>query len=207
MPSDTRGAPTRGQKKKRSRQRILTASARLFRERGLHGTSVNELMGGAGLTRGGFYAHFRDKEDLVAAALHDMFDEAERNLLLDGSLEGDDWHRRATGRYVSTAHVADPGNGCLVPTLSAELARGPESRRLLASARLSKIFDAMQQKLAASNPSATRADAVALLATYVGAIALARAVAADEPQQHEGGSHLADEIVRSVRQKLRQERR
>jgi TetR/AcrR family transcriptional repressor of nem operon len=200
---------TAGLKKKRSRLRILAASARLFRERGLQGASVNELMGGAGLTRGGFYAHFRDKEDLVAAALHQMFDEAESNLLLDSAAEGEEWQRRATSRYVSPAHLAAHDEGCLIPALSAELARGPIERRAIAATRLSAILDAIQRKLSSSQPDATREDAIALLSSYVGALTLARAVSMG-PREDDASSEaslergLAEEILSAVKSKLRQ---
>src|SRR4051812_50176678 len=63
-----------------TRRRILEAASQAFRERGVAETGVDEVMRRAGLTHGGFYAHFRDKTELIAGACGSAFDEAVPNL-------------------------------------------------------------------------------------------------------------------------------
>ncbi len=188
-------SPQRGQKKASSRQRILATGARLFRERGLHGASVNEVMAGAGLTRGGFYAHFEDKEALVAGTLHEMFDEAERNWLLHDELRGDAWVELALKRYLSVPHLQEPGRGCVMPSLSADLSRGDEKQRQIVAARISSFLQLVEDKLEEHPGGASRRErAIALFAGCVGAVTIARAV---------GEPALAEEVLTATRRQLR----
>ena len=188
-------SPQRGQKKASSRQRILTTGARLFRERGLQGASVNEVMAGAGLTRGGFYAHFEDKDALVGGTLHEMFDEAERNWLLHEELRGDAWVELALKRYLSVAHLQEPGRGCVMPALSAELSRGGETQRRIVAERISTFLKLVEDKLDEHPEGASRRErAIALFTGCVGAITVARAL---------GDPSLAAEVLNATRQQLR----
>ena len=100
-------------KSERTRVTIVDAAARLFRRDGFDKTSVAALMGAAGLTHGGFYAHFRDKNELLIAALERAFDQSEQNLLegkLEG-LEGAPWREHAAGRYMAMSHRDQPAEG------------------------------------------------------------------------------------------------
>jgi TetR/AcrR family transcriptional repressor of nem operon len=188
-------ASQRGHKKASSRQRILATGARLFRERGLQGASVNEVMAGAGLTRGGFYAHFEDKDALVAGTLHEMFDEAERNWLLHEELRGDAWIELALKRYLSVPHLQDPGRGCVMPSLSAELSRGEAQQRQIVATRISGFLRLVENKLDEQQGGSSRRErAIALFAGCVGAMTIARAV---------GDPALATEVLRTTREQLR----
>src|SRR5436190_18816156 len=100
----------RGSKKIQTKRRVVDEAARLFRERGLAGTGIDEVMRAARLTHGGFYSHFRGKEALAADAIGAAFDEACKNLFgFDGN--GKEWHVRAGKRYLARAHLDSPGTG------------------------------------------------------------------------------------------------
>src|SRR5712671_5104880 len=104
-----------------NRERILDAAAKLFRERGLDGIGVADLMKDAGLTHGGFYGHFGSKEELQAEAcvlaLTRQSDrwrgllEREGGRALEAMLEG----------YLSKRHRDNPGAGCALATLGGDV--------------------------------------------------------------------------------------
>jgi len=148
----------------------VKAAARLYRERGGEGVSVDEIMGAAGLTRGGFYAHFADKNDLLAEALLEAFEQSRANLVgKDPKLRGRKWLERAVHVYFSKKHVDGPGEGCAVPALAGEVARGDAKLRAAFTRGLGEVLDGMTEQLG------DRERATATLATMIGAIALARA--------------------------------
>ena len=169
----------RSDQKARSRARIIEVASRLFRERGYRATSVDDLMAGAGLTRGGFYAHFADKGALLRASLEHAFDEARRQLF-DGrlrGLEGERWLRAASRRYLRLGHREHPELGCAIPSLGAEVARvGPEARTAFAG-EVERMVAGMAARLGGDDAEAR---ARRTLATWVGAMVLARAVDDEE---------------------------
>jgi AcrR family transcriptional regulator len=156
--------------KAETRQRIIGEAARRFRKDGIDGTGLVPLMKALGLTHGGFYAHFPSKDALVEASLaaateeslarwQDPLDAAGLSAFLD--------------HYLSEAHRDDPGEGCPLPSLCAELGlRGKPS----------PITDGFATQMAArldpcTIAPATGATGIVALATLVGAITLARSVA------------------------------
>ena len=143
----------------------------MMRERGLVGASVNEVMAAAGLTRGGFYAHFPDKAEMIAEALELAF--ADARLALFGSIpeDGDAWAEHAAGRYLSQKHLDSPGTGCVVTTLGAEVARSEPVVKKAFERGVETMLDGIKSKL-----GGTRDDAIAFLATCIGAVTLGRAV-------------------------------
>jgi TetR/AcrR family transcriptional regulator, transcriptional repressor for nem operon len=157
----------------RSHAKILGKAARMMRERGLAGASVNDVMGAAGLTRGGFYAHFPDKDEMVVEALDRAFAEAMQQLITSIPEEGDGWLERALGRYLSERHVDSPGTGCAVPALGADVARSAPTVKRAFQRGVSSMLQAIEKKLATADG---RDAAITLLSTWVGALTLARAV-------------------------------
>lgn len=105
--------------KEKTHQRILDEAARQFREKGVSNTGLQPLMKALGLTHGGFYAHFRSKDDLVESALQEaarqMDEETARVHDTDTPLT------TLITRYLSRVHRDEPGHGCALPTVSAEL--------------------------------------------------------------------------------------
>src|SRR4051812_27275818 len=113
-----------------TRSRILQAASEVFRERGVASTGVDEVMRRAGLTHGGFYAHFRGKAELVAEACATGFDAGKVNLARIAALPTKrDRVRALVWSYLSVQHRDNPGGGCLVAALGLEVARpGADAR-------------------------------------------------------------------------------
>lgn len=97
-----------------NRARVVEVAAALFRERGLHGVGVADIMGAAGLTHGGFYGQFANKDALVAEAFESALGE-ERRGTLDALI----------ANYLSSGHVQSPGKGCPLAALANDVAREP----------------------------------------------------------------------------------
>ncbi|HEX8321798.1 TetR/AcrR family transcriptional regulator [Longimicrobium sp.] len=177
--------------KERTREQIVSAAARAFREEGVEGVSVGEVMGRAGLTHGGFYAHFRNKDQLVAEACGCALEQSTARLI-DIARNAPPEERLAAfiGAYASPTHRDDPGAGCLMPALAAEVSRhSPEVRTAFTGSFQQGI--AMLARLLPQMEGADRTDrALALMSGLAGAVMLARAV--DDPV-------LSDRILQASR--------
>jgi TetR/AcrR family transcriptional repressor of nem operon len=164
--------------KSATRRRILDAASQAFRERGVAATGVDEVMRRAGLTHGGFYAHFRDKSQLVAEASAAGFDSAVPNLSRIAALPTRSARVRALVlSYLGPRHRDNPAGGCLVATLGAEASRlaGP------ARAGFSAAFMRHRQRFAdalrlADEPGENLRLVTSLMSLLVGAMVFARAV-------------------------------
>jgi len=158
-----------------SHQRIVEGAARLFREHGVRATSVADAMNAAGLTHGGFYRHFKTKDDLVVESLRVAFDSFASPLEARQEVESPD--KVATdfkALYLSDEHVASPGLGCPMPALGGELARESAQIKAEFSVGLSRVLEALAQSQPGTDSQ--RQDAAAReLAMLVGAVVLARA--------------------------------
>src|SRR4051812_26214291 len=107
-----------------TRRRILEAAGQAFRERGVAETGVDEVMRRAGLTHGGFYAHFHDKEELVAEACASAFDAAVPNLdRINAAPTAAARARLLIDSYLATRHRDNRGSGCIVVAVGADMAR------------------------------------------------------------------------------------
>lgn len=166
--------------KQRTRGRILREAARAFREEGIGGVAIPQVMSRAGLTHGGFYAHFASKDALVAAACDEGFTEAGVRLIERVASEAPGNEVRQIIRaYLSRAHRDDPATGCMLPSLTADVSHASgEVRAGFTSAVLTYA-----RKLASyfppdgvRTPEQREADALVLLAGMAGALELARAV-------------------------------
>ncbi len=116
--------------KAQTRARNLAEAAHAFREEGIDSVGIPALMGRAGLTHGGFYAHFPTKDALVAAACAEGFIEAEERLLRAAAkADPENSLRSIIIGYLSRKHRDDPATGCMIPALSAEIARAPHKTR------------------------------------------------------------------------------
>jgi len=166
-----------GDHKAKTRERVLREAARELRAKGRDNVSVARVMERAGLTHGGFYAHFSSKDDLVAEAVATMFDDARARL----AATTDDEPRRALRAYIdfylSAAHRDNRERGCPLPALSGDLARADPAARERFGAGVKGLSDRLAQLLRAIGSAAPDAEASAMLAQMVGAVALSRAVA------------------------------
>ncbi len=162
-----------------TRSRIVQAASEVFRERGVAATGVDEVMRRAGLTHGGFYAHFRGKSELVAEACASGFDAGRTNLARIAALPTRrDRVRALVVSYLSPRHRDNPAGGCLVAAMGFEAARATVAARQSYSTALQQH----RARLAAALRLATdeienERLATALLGQLVGALILARSVA------------------------------
>lgn len=159
-------------------QRLVKLAAREIRAKGPNGVAVVGIMAQAGLTHGGFYAHFPSKDHLVAEAIGAMFDDSGRNF---DRLPGADDPRARLAAYIdfylSVRHRDNRARGCPLPSLSADLARLEPAARARFGQGVAALTNRLTDLLIAGDwPDAPRA-AASLLAEMVGAITLSRAVA------------------------------
>lgn len=162
-----------------TRTRILQAASEVFRERGVAATGVDEVMRRAGLTHGGFYAHFRGKSELVADACASGFDAGRVNLARIAALPSRrDRVRALVLSYLSPRHRDNPAGGCLVAALGFEAARSTGQARQSYSTALQqhRARLAAALRLAADDKENERLT-TALLSQLVGALILARSLA------------------------------
>ncbi|MGI9407248.1 MAG: TetR/AcrR family transcriptional regulator [Hyphomicrobiaceae bacterium] len=166
--------------KQETRARIVECARHLFNRRGFAEVSIDEIMAEAGLTRGGFYNHFKTKEDLYAETMEafagcnptDRWDDVS----VDFSLRGPELARQMVNGYVSRSHLEDIEGHCPLIALPSDVARaGPAVKavyeKLLKA--MSGIFIAnMQDK----GDLTARKQGLAIAATCVGAMVLARTV-------------------------------
>jgi TetR/AcrR family transcriptional regulator, transcriptional repressor for nem operon len=177
----TKGEPmkvTRAQAQE-NRARVLEVAGRLFREKGLDGIGVDALMKGAGLTHGGFYANFESKEDLMAQACeHALAELVTRWGKVVGGANGDPLATVVTG-YLSARHRDDPRNGCVLAALGADLARKSPAVRHGVTEGMRRFIELLTRIVPGRSRAPRRKRALALYASLVGAMVLARAV--DDP--------------------------
>ena len=156
------------EKSAENRERILEAAARLFRERGLSGVGVDALTEAAGLTHGSLYSQFGSKERLAAEALvHALTTSSAR--MRDARTLND-----YMARYLSADHLEGLGDGCVIAALAGEMPRQGATIRH----RFTDAIRGMGKKIAGLAPGGARPEdeALAIVATMVGALILARAV-------------------------------
>jgi TetR/AcrR family transcriptional repressor of nem operon len=182
---------TKTEQKERTRTSILASAARLIRERGIVGARVADVMQGAGLTVGGFYAHFGSKEDLVDEALRQTAAQMRERLFtgLDAKPEAD----RAEvvlKRYLSAAHRDDTARGCPLPAVVGEIGTtAPEHAGTLGD-QVRSMADGLIPHLPERAGIAPRHLALGLVAAMYGGLTIARATR---------GSELSDEVLRACR--------
>ena len=163
------------QEKDKSHARIVEAAARLLRERGIESTSVADVMGAAGMSHGGFYRHFADKDGLVDAALNSAF--AEFSSELEARLLRDDPEKAVSGyraHYLSRGHADHPGLGCPVAALGGEAARGFGALKTAFGAGVNRMISLLGRGQRGT-PQERRERAAREFAMLVGAMVIARA--------------------------------
>ena len=164
------------QHKEQTHERLVKKAAEEFRRRGVQGIGIAKLMGKLGLTHGGFYGHFDNKSELVAAAARKIFKEAITQI--EAAAAAAPKGRELTAiisDYLSAGH-RDTTQGCLLPSLAGEMARQPQTVRKA----LTREFDEYANKISKYTPGASdeerRSQARLLLAGMAGTMMVARAV-------------------------------
>lgn len=181
---------TKVEQKERTHSAIISSACKLLREKGIGGARVADVMSGAGLTVGGFYAHFASKEALVDEAIRRtaafmrarLFDRIEEKPLAARA-------EVVLKRYLSAVHRDDAANGCPMPAIVGEVSTAaPEHRDVLAE-QISDLAEELIKHLPKES-SSKRMTALGMIALMYGGISLARAVK---------GTELSDEILRACR--------
>ena len=157
-------------------------AARSFRERGGDRSGIGTVMKKVGLTKGGFYRHFKSKDDLFVHAVARALDEMGRGML-EAAHSAPEGHalRAMIERYLSTGHANSPGMGCVVAALGPEFARKPLSVRK----RIEALLDAYRERLLAFVPGQTREEKLAEYGVLFGSMAgvLTRARVTSDPHR------------------------
>lgn len=181
----------RVEQRERSHQSILESAARLVREKGISGARVAEVMKGAALTVGGFYAHFASKDALVDETLRRTGARLRDNLFarLDEKPESD----RAEvilKRYLSAAHRDAGTLGCPLPAVVGEVGTTAPQHRGLVAEQVEALVDRLAPHLPRGTLVPRRMLAIALVALMYGGLSLSRALE---------GTELSDEVLRACR--------
>jgi len=164
------------ERKERTRERVVQEATRTIRKEGLAKLGVASVMAQAGLTHGGFYAHFKSRDELLSAAidqmlaeLRDLFESRTTNMPPKEAL------RSYIGFYLSPAHRDARGAGCPLPVLSSDLPRMDEAARQKFAAGLAWLTDGIEQLLEALGHTDAEDLASSTLSEMVGALILSRA--------------------------------
>jgi TetR/AcrR family transcriptional repressor of nem operon len=160
--------------KQATRQRILEAAGRRFKQDGIDGAGVAAVMSDAGLTNGAFYAHFASKEDLVANVLADQLRAQRQNF--DAQPPDRAGLEAFIRAYLSPQHRNHRAEGCPSAALLDEIARRPAGTRQAFTDELLDTADDIASRLDPAEADAARTDALALLGMMIGTLQLARAL-------------------------------
>jgi TetR/AcrR family transcriptional repressor of nem operon len=181
----------KAEQKERTHETILASAGRLLRSKGIAGARVADVMSGAGLTVGGFYAHFASKEALVDDVLRLTASRLRAKLF--AGLEAKDPEDRAEvvlKRYLSAAHRDNLEEGCPFPAVVGEVATTAPEHGDVLGGQVEAFAKDLQGLLPREERLAPRHLAIGLLALMVGGLGLARALR---------GTPLSDEVIKACR--------
>lgn len=183
--------------KQETHDQLLRAAARSLRLNGPEGVGVNKIMAQAGLTRGGFYAHFASLDALIAEAIDAVFDDV-KGKFFDRAPVGTDPRielNEIITSYVSPKHRDLREQGCPLPILAADMARMEPQSRERFGAGVANAVAKLAALLSRIGVADAHMAATTALSEMVGALALSRSVA--DPVQ-------SDDLLKQVRKNLRQ---
>ena len=167
-------SPSTPNRKELSHERIVDAAAEIIRRSGYDGTGVAEVMKQAGLTHGGFYAHFESRTQLLAeAADRASARSLERMRKVTERVAPDESLRAYVDSYLSDAHVDAPG--CSLAALGSETPRQADEVRKVCARRLKETVDMIERLMPGWGEPGQHEKALAILSCLVGSMVLARA--------------------------------
>ena len=167
--------------------RIVNVAAKRFRELGLEGIGVADVMKEAGVTAGGFYKHFASRDELVVEALATAFQD------LDRWEENTDTLTKGLKAYLTEKHRDAPGTGCALGALLGDMSRASRSAKAVYTARLKRTLAYSTDLVPQNGDSDRRGRAILTISAMLGAINLSRAVS--DP-------NLSREILKRTRDEL-----
>ncbi len=163
--------------KELTHRRIVDTAAKAIRRSGCNGTSIADIMKLAGLTHGGFYAHFASRDALLAEAMECAGAESIAALKQAAAGAPPKEALQALARaYLSRSHVEHVETGCLIAALASEIPRQPIEVRSAATRVVEQMIDVVAHHADSAGKSASYESALATVATMVGALVLARTV-------------------------------
>jgi TetR/AcrR family transcriptional repressor of nem operon len=181
--------------KQETRERVLKIASKALREKGPEGVGVAEVMREAGLTHGGFYAHFPSKDVFLTETLNEIFAQgAERMRNLTEGLDPREALAAYIDFYFSADHRDHRGAGCPLVALNSDLPRQSKTFRAAFDAGVKRLVDRLAQWMTAAGLENAEALAVSTLSAMLGAVALSRAVSDPE---------LSDRLLHSARAGIR----
>lgn len=164
--------------KEATREKIVSAASRMFRERGVRATTVPDVMEAAGLTVGGFYKHFASKEELFRTAMAEALQQlGTRFAAMDPSLRGEPWKRAVAGFYLTEIHRDNPGAGCALAAMCGDLQRADEDTRRWFQEGLQEMISMFAEHMDGDTNTERRAQAWQFLAGLLGGLIMSRSVA------------------------------
>ena len=186
-------------KKEQTRERILRAAARAIRRRGYEGVGVAEVMKDAGLTHGGFYAHFASRDALLAEAAEQAGAESTENLsrAIARAKPGEEV-MALVDAYLADRHVEAPahGLGCALAASGSEVPRQSPDVRRAVTRRIKELIGLVERQFPEWGKQVAHEQALAIVPSMVGALMLARAV--DDPQLSRAIRKAAREAIRAA---------
>ena len=177
--------------------KIVAVAAKRFRELGLEGIGVADVMKEAGSSVGGFYKHFDSRDELVAEAVSDAFGVWQRQKEVAETGGQTLSFEKLIDDYVSDVHRKNPGEGCAFSALAPELARSDKRTRTLTSKQVRDDIQLLVGLLPGKDKRTSRSKAILTFSALVGAMSLARAVS-DEALSHEILKTVADVLKNSA---------
>jgi TetR/AcrR family transcriptional regulator, transcriptional repressor for nem operon len=178
----------------KTRERIVRTAAKRFREKGVDGVAIADLMNEIGLTVGGFYKHFDSRDHLVLEAFRAATGPWEKQWLAAEAGGPPVTYESLVDSYLNGTHRDHPGNGCLISALACDIARGSKQIRSLLTERIKSSIERIANLLP-QDDGATRSKAILTVCSLIGAVELSRAVS---------DQTLSDEILELTREMLRQ---
>lgn len=175
-----------------SKDRILNVASRLFKKNGYAATGIDQVMEEAGLTAGGFYAHFKSKTDLLEQTIEHSIKHSCQLLTKDiEHLSGEEKIKTVMGRYISSLHRDLPEKGCILPALASEIYRGTKKSSEIISKFINNWADFLVQYLPdLISEDEKKEKALNMISQAIGAVLLSRMVKETK---------LSDEIISSAR--------
>lgn len=174
--------------KTETHQRIVSLAAKRFREYGLEGISIADLMAEADLAVGGFYKHFASRDELVVEALAAASFEMD-----DSRLTKQRTLKKTIGAYLSKDHRDNLEDSCPVAALVADVSRSSDGARKVYTDRVERRFAGIAEQLSDEGRRQRHAKAILICSACVGAIGLSRAVS---------DADLSDQILKIVAKQL-----
>jgi len=178
--------------KEKTREKIVQVAAEAFREDGLLETSIPRIMQEVGLTHGGFYAHFPNKDALVVeACAHTLLGGVKRTYARGANAPEGEGLQAIVNHYLNRKHRDNRAGGCVIPALSCEISRASDDVRKPFTDALRQFFASIEPFISDSVKEEVPDAELALAATMVGGLLLSRVV--DDPE-------LSDRILDTCRE-------